>query len=541
MKENNILYDINGNPIFFEGNENLKKCGAILPLEEFHINEIIKCSQDIFYFAENYFYILNLDEGMIKIKLRDYQREMIQRYIDNRFNIMMLPRQSGKTVSYAVFVLWYILFNSDKTVAILANKANTSFDILRKIKHAYELLPLWLQQGVKSWNQSRIILENNSEVIASATSSSSIRSKSINVLIIDECAFIPENIWDDFYNSTYPTISSSKTSKVIMISTPNGLNHFYKIWADAEEGRNNFKTFKVHWSQIPGRDEKWKEETIRNLGSEIAFEQEYGNSFLNSSFTLIEKEILRNLVFKEPKDINSLEKFNIIDDKFKRFIKVYEEPKENHIYSIGVDISKMSEEISGDSISIQILDITELPYIQVCSINIKHGIFYLLIPELISNLHKIYNEAYIFIENNDIGQEIANIIAFDYECSNVYFEKPSLGVPGFRTTKKTKRIGCNNLKTFIENKKLILNDYETIFQLSTFIRNKDTYKAEKGYFDDAVMALIASLHFLQWKEFEESSIYTKDFIKKIFEEKEEQYDTFDSIPSSGFFGTDDIY
>jgi hypothetical protein len=523
-----FTYTQNGNVISFDGNTNLRGKNTKLPWSKEHLAEWMKCSNDIHYFAENYYYILNLDEGMQKVKLRDYQEDLITKFNDNRFNIVLASRQCGKSTSFEIFVCWYILFNKDKKVAILANKAEQSKDLLRKIKQAYELLPKWLQQGVKSWNASSIQLENGCSVIASSTSSTAIRGRSISLLIIDEMGFVPRNIWEDFYSSVYPTISSGKSSKVIFVSTPHGLNHFYQFWNESEQSINHFTNTRVDWWQVPGRDAKWKEETIANIGL-VKFNQEYGNEFLGSAYTLLESSIIKELQTKYVQKQEDTILFEKIEKKYHRYISIYEEPVLGRTYSMGVDSAKMTEDKNGDNITIQILDITKLPYKQVCSVNISEGFNYLQLPQMCYTIGKYFNNAYAFIENNEIGQVVANSLNYDYEYDNVFFERPD--TPGFRTTKKTKRLGFNNLKILLENNKLIIRDFNTIAELSTFVKYKESYRAEAGYNDDLVMALISSLFFIQRSEYE-SFEDTKQMLQQVMYNKENEMQ--EDLPSFGF-------
>jgi len=490
MKLEDINFDINGIEIHHDGNPNLKKPRVKLPYSKEHIEEYIKCSKDWIYFAENYYYLLDIDKGMIHPKMRDYQIEMIESFISNRYTLCLAARQVGKSSAFEIFVLWTILFQKDKTIAILANKAEQARDLLRKIKLAYEMVPKFLQQGIHTWNAGSIKLENGCMVIASSTSSTAIRGRSLSCVIVDERGHIPNNIWSDFISSVYPTISSGKDSKVIYVGTPNGMNHFYKDVTDAEEGRNKFNFIRVDWWRDPKKaaNPNFKEETIANIG-QVRFEQEFGLSFQGSIATLIEPEYVKDLKYKQPIKTN----FNI-DKRQEKFLKIYEEPKPNHTYAVGVDSAKMTEENAGDALGMQVVDITSFPFKQVATFYAQNGISYLHAPKIICDLGNYYNKAYMFIENNEIGQEVANIVHFDYEYENTYFEKGNL--PGYRTTKKSKRIGCSNLKLLIENNKIILNDFNTISQLSTFIRVKDSYKAESGYQDDLIMSLIASLYVL---------------------------------------------
>lgn len=506
--------DLNGKELQFSGNSTIKGCEQPLGYTQEHLEEIARCAADVRYFAERYYYILSLDEGMVKIKLRDYQLEIIDMFQENRYSIVMATRQCGKSTSFELFVLHYVLFSPDKkNVALLANKAANSYDLLRKIKSAYELLPKWLQQGVKAWNQSYIELENGCRVMAAATSSSSIRGLSINLLIVDEAGFIPTNVWDMFYSSSYPTISSSKTSKVIFVSTPNGLNHFYKFWTDSLAGRNRFANYKVDWWDVPGRDEKWKEETIANVGKET-FDVEYGLNFMGSGGTLIEGRILSLLRYEEPlNEVTPLH--DELPNEFWSKLRVYEKPIRGNTYFVGVDPSKISADSTGDAFAIQVIDTTELPWKQVCVFYAKNDFSYLQGPEVISKISAYYNDAVVFVENNSMGQEVANITAFDFECEGVYFE-PGKTLPGVNTNAKTKRLGCSNLKILLENFKLLVVDFDTISQLSTFVKKRDTYAADADKKDDLVMSLIASIFFMQRTEFQTEDD-RREFIKKLLD------------------------
>lgn len=496
----------------------IKPAHAQLPYTAEHIIELEKCRDDIVYFAENYFYIVTLDEGLVKIQLRDYQKDMLKNFMEDRFNIVLASRQSGKSTVYEVFLTHYILFNDHKTAAILANKAQTAFGLMARVRKAYENLPKWLQQGVVEWNKGQLTLENGSELICSSTSASAVRSMSINVLILDELAFVPKNVWDEFFSSVYPTISASKTSKIIMVSTPKGKNHFYKYWYQAnleegDEGKNDFRPYRVDWWQVPGRDEKWEKETRGNMGDK-KFEQEFNNSFIGSSNTLISMTALERMTIA--KEMRDLPIHDQLDISHRDKLLIYEKPRKGRMYSLGVDTSKLSEEISGDAISIHVVDITTIPFKQVATFYAEQDFSYLETPEVLFVLGNYYNQGFAFIENNEIGQSIADNLWMDYEYENIFFEKGRL--PGFRTTKKTKRLGWVNLRAFIENNKLEVNDFETISQLSTFVKVNKTYKADDGYADDAVLGLIASLFFLQSPQYNHFDD-RKKFLKELFEKK----------------------
>ena len=271
----------NGNPL-------LKRINEEFEWTPFMVEEYLKCSKDPIYFIENYMKIINVDHGLMNFKLYDYQREMIESFAANRFNIITTARQAGKSTTTCGFILWYILFTADKTVALLANKGDTAREILGKIQLAYQHLPKWLQQGSKEWNKGSMELENNSRVIAGSTSSDSIRGYAINLLFIDEAAFIQN--WDAFFTSVYPTISSGKETKIVLVSTPNGLNHFYKTWINAVEGRNGYKHIRVSWNSVPGRDEKWKQDTLSAMNFDLEkFSQEHECVFETTLVTLRNK------------------------------------------------------------------------------------------------------------------------------------------------------------------------------------------------------------------------------------------------------------
>lgn len=256
------------------GNPRLKRTDTIIPFTEEQRDEWIRCSQDAEYFIENYVKIINVDRGLINFGMFGFQRKMVNTFANNRFVICKLPRQVGKTTTVTAYFLWKILFNADQNIAILANKGRLAMEILDKIKLAYEFLPLWMQQGVVVWNRGNIELENRSKVLAAATSSSAVRGGSFTALLLDEFAHVPRNLADNFFASVYPTISSGNTTQLIIVSTPLGMNHFYRIWTEAEEGRSDYVPISIHWSEVPGRDEKWKEQTIRNT-SEEQFRQEH--------------------------------------------------------------------------------------------------------------------------------------------------------------------------------------------------------------------------------------------------------------------------
>jgi hypothetical protein len=471
------------------GNARLKRAGVQLSYTEEQLLEIAKCIEDPIYFIKTYVKIVNIDNGLVPFEMWPFQEGMVKTFHENRFSIAKMPRQVGKTTTTAGYMLWCVLFQENYSIAILANKGNLAQDILSRIQYAYEYLPTWLQQGIVVWNKRNFELENGSKIAAYATSASGVRGGSYNLIFLDEFAFVPQNMANDFFTSTYPVISSGKTSKVIIVSTPYGLNHFYKMWVDAEEGRSTYKTIEVHWSMVPGRDEAWKEETIRNT-SEEQFRQEFETEFIGSSATLIPASKLRSLAFREPK--------KSIDD-----MDTYHEPKEKRIYVMTVDCA---EGVGQDYSAFSVFDVSEIPYKQVAKYK-NNTISPLLYPTVVYNAARKYNNAYVLVETNNIGQQVVDILHYDLEYENIFTlehhnikgQHISAGFKrsvsfGLKTTKSVKKIGCANLKTLIETDKLLVEDFDTISQLNTFVRVKDSYEAEEGNNDDVVMTLV----FFSW-------------------------------------------
>ena len=467
------------------GNARLKRTGTELSYTEEQVLEIAKCADDPVYFIKTYVKIVNVDRGLITFDMWDFQEDMVRTFHENRFTIAKMPRQVGKTTTTVGYMLWAAIFNEEYTIGILANKGQLARDILSRIQKAYEYLPQWLQQGIMTWNKGSLELENGSKIFAYATSAAGVRGGTYNLIFLDEFAFVPHNMAVEFFTSTYPVISSGQTSKVIIVSTPNGLNLFYKMWTDAIEKRSTYKTLEVHWSQVPGRDVQWKEETIRNT-SEEQFRQEFETEFIGSSATLISGSKLRSLAFHDPLAME--ENFNI-----------YEQPIPGHLYIATVDCS---EGVNLDYSTINVIDATQAPYHQVARYR-NNKLPLLFFPTVIYSIAKRYNEAFVLVETNNIGQQVADILHYDLEYENIYKTEQhhikgqsiSSGFKrstsfGIKTTKSVKKIGCANLKTLVENDKLIINDFDTINEMNTFVRVRDSYAAEEGSNDDIVMGLV---------------------------------------------------
>jgi len=454
------------------GNPLLKRVNVPYEYTEEEIKEYVKCRDNPIYFIKNYIHIVNVDKGLMKFELYPFQEKLVKGLYANRFSIVKCPRQSGKSQTSLAFMLHYILFNDQKNVAILANKGATARELLGRVQMAYERLPKFLQQGVVEWNKGSIELENGSRVLAGSTSSSAIRGYSFNLIFLDEFAFIQQNMAEDFFRSVYPTISSGHSSKVIIVSTPNGMNHFYKMWIDAVEKRSNYMAFEINWWDVPGRDEEWKKQTIANT-SEEQFRQEFECEFLGSSGTLITPGKIAAMVMKEP-----LRRKDNLD--------VYEETLHDHQYFLTVDVA---EGRGQDYSTINVVDVTELPFKQVAKYR-SNTISPLLFPSIILQLANAYNEATVLIESNGPGGEVANILHYDLEYENTINESGVFNKLGHKMTKKVKAVGCSNLKDLIENDKLIINDLETISELSMFIVKGKSWAAEEGGHDDLVMGLV---------------------------------------------------
>jgi len=469
----------------YNGNVNLKRKGTPIEFSNDMISEYLKCAGDPIYFAEKYIQIVHVDHGLIPIKMYDYQKEIALAITNSRRVTVNTSRQAGKTTTAVAIILHYVLFNDYKTVALLANKGDAAREILDRIKIAYEALPKWLQQGVIEWNKGSVEFENGCKIIAGATSSSAIRGKSISFLYIDETAFV-EN-WDEFFASVFPTISSGNTTKILFTSTPNGLNHFYKTCEGARENRNGYIYIEVPWQRVPGRDDKWKKETLEGMDFDMQkFSQEFECNFLGSSGTLIEGSKLKNLVSRNPVGET-------------QFMKVYEQPEKDHVYACIVDVSRGK---GLDYSAFHIIDVTSMPYKQAC-IYRDNTITPIDYAEIIYRTIKRYNDAYTLVEVNDIGEQVAEVLHYEFEVETLMFtesagrsgKRISTGFSknsdkGVRTTKSVKSVGCNMLKMLIEQDQLIINDFQTINELSTFSRRGVSYEAESGCHDDLVMGLV---------------------------------------------------
>tara|TARA_S200000501_G_scaffold199534_1_gene187783 strand:+ start:1445 stop:3097 length:1653 start_codon:yes stop_codon:yes gene_type:complete len=517
------------------GNPNLKKANVSTNFTKKQIAEYLKCAQDPVHFIRKYIKIVSLDEGVIPFTMYDFQEDMVTKFHENRFNIAKLPRQSGKSTIVTAYLLWYVLFNDNVNVAILANKAATAREMLGRLQLSYENLPKWLQQGILGWNKGSLELENGSKILAASTSASAVRGMSFNVIFLDEFAFVPNHIADQFFSSVYPTISSGKSTKVIIISTPHGMNMFYKLWHDAERGQNEYLPTEVHWSQVPGRDEVWKEQTIKNT-SEAQFKVEFECEFLGSVDTLISPSKLRTMAYHDPIKEN-------------RGLALFESVQEDHDYILTVDVSRG---VGHDYSAFAVFDTSQMPYKMVARYK-NNEIKPIVLPNVVVDVAKNFNNAYILCEVNDIGGQVADIIQYDLEYENLLMasmrgragqqlgqgfsgKKTQLGI---KMSSATKQVGCSNLKALIEDDKLTIPDYDTIAELTTFIAKGSSFQAEDGCNDDLAMCLVIFSWMATQPYFKE--MHDNDVRARIYEDQRDAIEQ-DMAPF-GFVsdGMDDEY
>ena len=522
------------------GNPLLKKANTPIEFTEEQIIEFLKCKQDPVYFANNYIKIVSLDEGLTQFHPYHFQEKLINNFHNNRFNICKMPRQTGKSTTVVSYLLHYALFNDSVNIGILANKATTARELLARLATAYENLPKWMQQGILVWNKGNIELENGSKILAASTSASAVRGMSFNILFLDEFAFVPNHVADAFFASVYPTITSGKSTKVIIVSTPHGMNHFYRLWIDAEKSRNEYIPTDVHWSEVPGRDAVWKEQTIANT-SEQQFKIEFECEFLGSVDTLIAPSKLKALVFEKASQTNA-------------GLDVYEKPLDKHDYAITVDVARG---VGNDYSAFVVVDITSFPHKVVAKYR-DNTIKPMLFPSVIYEVARNYNQAFILCEVNDVGDQVASILQYDLEYQNLLMcsmrgragqivgqgfsgNKTQLGV---KMSKTVKKVGSLNLKTMIEEDKLLFCDYDIISELTTFISKSNSFEAEEGCNDDLAMCLVIYAWLVAQDYFKE--LTDQDVRKRLYEEQKNQIEQDmapfgfidDGLDSSSFVDSD---
>jgi len=467
------------------GNPHVKKDGIEEDWTPQKVQEYAKCMADPAYFARTYVKVINLNDGLVPFDLYPYQEEMFKHFDDNRFNVVLACRQSGKSISSVAYLLWYALFHPEQTVAVLANRGATSREMLGRITLMLENLPFWLQPGCKTLNKGSIEFSNNSRIIAESTSSSSIRGFSVNLLMLDEFAFVDKAT--EFYTSTYPVISSGENTKVIITSTANGIgNQFYKIWQGASQGTNEYKPFRVDWWDVPGRDEVWKEQTIANT-SELQFDQEFGNTFFGTGQTLIGPQAL--LALKAERPLRILEGGDFL---------MYEKPRKDTQYVILADVAKGRGQ---DYSTFNVIDISSRPFKQV-AVYRNNLISPILFPDIIYKYANLYNEAYVIVESNDAGQLTCHGLHYELEYENLHMESSVKALIGTEMTRRTKRIGCSGFKDLMEEGKLHIVDEETIMEISTFEVKGQSYEATDGNHDDLVMNLVMLGYFVTTPQYQ---------------------------------------
>ena len=482
-------------------NNNVKKDGIIQEWSTEEVTEYAKCMKDPSYFTENYVKIISLDSGLVNFNLYEYQRKMFQQFEESRFNVVLACRQSGKSISACAYLLWYTLFHPEKTIAILANKGATAREMLSRITLMLENIPFFLQPGCKALNKGSLEFSNNSRIIASATSGSSIRGLSVNLLYLDEFAFVERA--SEFYTSTYPVVTAGTSTKVIITSTANGIgNTFHKIWEGSVQRVNGFKPFRVDWWDVPGRTDKWKEETINNT-SQLQFDQEFGNTFFGTGDTLVNSQTL--LEFKALSPIRSLED---------HCLQIYKAPVNKHEYIMTVDVSRGRGQ---DYSTFNLIDISVRPFEQV-AVYRNNTISPILFPNIIYKYAKLYNEAYTIVESNDQGSVVCNGLYYDLEYENVHVESAikSSGV-GIEMTRKVKRLGCSAIKDLLENRKIDIHDEKTIMEISTFEARGNSFEASDGNHDDLMMNLVMFGYFVTTQYF--GDMTNIDLKRLIFDKK----------------------
>ena len=510
------------------GNPLLKSTNVQVKYTAEQVQEYVKCADDPVYFMEKYIKVVNLDKGLVPFELYPFQKRIVNTIHNNRFTICKIPRQSGKSITVTSYLLHYCLFNPNVRVAILANKGTTAKELLDRFKTSYENLPRWLQQGVVEWNKFSVQLENGSKIISAATSSSAVRGGSYNVIVLDEYAYVPNGVAEEFFSSVYPTISSGNNTKAILISTPKGLNHFYKTWTNAQNGKNGYVPIEAKWYDVPGRDDKFKEQTIANT-SEAQWRTEFECDFVGSENTLIVPSKIANMVFGVP--INTTAEG----------LDVYEAPKKGNIYAICVDTSRGDEQ---DYHAMSVIDCTKMPYRQVAKFK-NNTLSYQVFPHYIKKVGDMYNEALVLFEINDLGQAVAEVLHEELEYGNILSvsnrgkrgQKADGGFGsgkvqmGVRMSYQIKKMGCTILKDMIENDKLIIQDFDTISEFSTFVARGAGYEANEGYNDD----LISTLVLFGWLT---TQSYFKDYTnsdvrQRIYEEQIRKIE--EQVMPFGFF------
>lgn len=480
---------------FYLGNKNLPTDRAKFEYTPEMVASLTKAKRNLLYFAENYFYIVNLDTGRQTISLHKCQKRALRNMRDNRFVVMLASRQCGKTTMMTIYALWNACFNKDQRVLIVANKEGTAIEIFQRIRLAYEELPNWLKPGVKEYGKTSMTLANGSRVGISTTTGTAARGQSVNCLILDELAFIEPHLVEPFWNSVYPIISSSKKSKIFIASTPNGTeNLFFKLYSGASNSKNGWSAERIDWWEVPGRDEAWKNQTIQTMGSEEVFRQEFGNEFLETGESVLDEEIMNRLEMTVRSPIHVLE-----DGQY----NIYENPKPHErIYSVGVDVG---EGVGQASSVVQIFDITDLTQIRQAAVYRSNIINPYNFTAKLHELLQHWGSPLALIERNNCGAQVVDNLSniFQYENIVTYnnVKKIDHTRKGVIAHTNTKYKGVMNMRYWVnELQSVILHDSQTLHELKNFVRYPNgTWKAREGadLHDDTVMSMIWSLMILE--------------------------------------------
>lgn len=515
--EEQYYLDAFGNRIAFLGNRRLKKAFTKLPLSKIHKEEIARCAEDIHYFKDNYIKI-RTKAGVNFPDLREYQNDFIDSILpdENEDNIGLMGRQSGKSISTGIYLAHKYNFGKELNIGIVANKGPMAREFLANVKNMLIELPIWMQQGSTVWNKGSIENESKMRILTDVPSQDSFRGFTIAILVVDECAFIRPNIWDEFSDSIFPSQSGLAWKKNIILSTANGMNHFYQMVKGARDGSNGMNIFEVNWKDVPRfspdgnrmETDVFMDKIIKKHGI-VYFNQNYANEFMGSSHTLISSDKLATFEKGE------------VHEKRDGKLKIYHYPEKGHNYVMTVDPAKDGT----DAFAVQIVDITDFHFKQVATAQLQ--IDYLLMPEFLFEWAEFYNKPYMIIENNEgAGQSIADQMMNDYEYENLHFDKDTgrnrkKKYPGFRTTTKSRKQILQTLKLFIENDKLEINDNATISEFYQFILINNKYQADEGSHDDMIMSLaLVFVPFINSKNFEDMRLLVKNLYNDDIDDEE---------------------
>jgi hypothetical protein len=517
VDEEGLDYKSVDNP-FHDNNPELKRANILWEYTNEEILEMKKCAEDVTYFSK-YCKVMT-DTGLDYIRLRDYQESVLREYQGSRFNIFLAPRQVGKSITSSIILVWYLLFNHDKNAMILANVGDTAEELMDKIKAIIKGLPFFLKPGIMVNNVMSMRFDNGCRVLAKTTTKTSGIGFTIHFLYMDEFAHINANFIEAFFRSTYPTVSSSKVSRIIVTSTPNGMNKFYELYQGALNGENSFNPIRVDWWQVPGRDEAWKQREIGNLGSEELFNQEYGNQFLSSSSLLLGSNELRKIRRNETeyfwKEIECLHDSGISYENLlwhpKFDLEKCDLPGKKFVLSI--DLSGGG---SGDFTVINIFKVTPLPMEVMDRIEefedeadffglVQVGVFRdneIKLEEFTKILQLMCTELFtvdrvkVALEMNFKGELLYDKLMQRDDFFDEMFlftkhtESARVLKPGIKYNEKNKMKYCEMLRSLIKADRILINEKKwTVPELFTFgLNNRGTYSSQSGH-DDVAMTLV---------------------------------------------------